>query len=314
MSGGGKVRTMRCVDAHNHLQDERLRPWLGEIIETSRRSGVVWMVANGACESDWGAVAEIARAHPGLVLPSFGWHPWWLHEQETGWEERLEAVLKSCPAAGVGECGLDKWIHEPGAADRLRRVAGRGDVPPAGMDRQVSVLRVHLRLATEMDRPLSLHCLRAWGPMLEVLAGGPLPGRGFLLHSYGGPVEMVPTWVRMGAYFGFPGYFLHERKKAQREVFRSIPLDRLLVESDAPDQLPPEGYRPHRLEGTGEGGGVVVGRDVGGLNHPANVGAILRGLAETLRMPCEDLAGQLEGNFARWWWGTTQPGWPKTSS
>lgn len=280
---------MRFIDAHNHLQDERLRPWRREILEACAAAGVERMVVNGACESDWDDVAALAGAYPGRVLPSFGWHPWWLHEQRDGWEERLGMRLRSWPDSGVGECGLDAWILEPGSRERLRGIPGRGDVAPAGVERQVAVLRVHLRWAAELDRPLSLHCLRAWGRMLSVLMEGPLPRRGFLLHSYGGPAEMVPAFVRMGAYFGFPGYFLHERKRAQRDVFRVIPPDRLLVESDAPDQVPPDDHRPHRL--------------ADGLNHPANVGSITTGLATALGMPREALAQRVAENFGRWWGG-----------
>ena len=292
---------MRYIDAHNHLQDERLRPWRDKIVDACRHAGIQRMVVNGACESDWADVGDLARCHPGWVLPSFGWHPWWLHEQRPGWEARLADQLRAWPDAGVGECGLDRWILEPGAGERLRGIPGRGDVPAAGMERQMEVLRVHLRLAAELDRPLSLHCLRAWGPMLRVLSAGPLPRRGFLLHSFGGPVEMVPALVRLGGYFGFPGYFLHERKRAQREVFLRIPVDRLLVESDAPDQLPPAEHRPHEVFAQDDGEGTIHGGSVPMLNHPANVVAITRGLATTLSMSCEALAEQIAGNFARWW-------------
>ena len=160
------------------------------------------------------------------------------------------------------------------------------------MERQVAVLRVHLGIANELDRPLSLHCLKAWGTLLDELRRGPLPRRGFLLHSYGGPAEIVPELARLGGYFGFPGYFLHERKRRQAEVFRGVPPGRLLVETDAPDQGLPEPMQSHRLPGGGAG-----------FNHPANLAAVAAGMAGVLGVPVGELARRFEENFRRWWYG-----------
>ena len=98
-----------------------------------------------------------------------------------------------------------------------------------------------LRLAAERNLPLSIHCLQAWGPLLDILRAEPRPACGFLLHSYGGAAELVAPLAELGAYFSLPGYFALERKTRQREAFRQVPADRLLIETDAPDQsLPPE--------------------------------------------------------------------------
>jgi TatD DNase family protein len=75
--------------------------------------------------------------------------------------------------------------------------------------------------------------------------------------------------VRRGAYFSFSPYFLHERKAAQREAFAAIPLNRLLVETDAPDLRPPDGANPRPL----------IGSDGNPANHPANIDVSYRGLA-----------------------------------
>jgi TatD DNase family protein len=93
----------------------------------------------------------------------------------------------------------------------------------------------------------------------------------------------------LGAYFSLPGYFAHERKKRQRETFRHVPLDRLLIETDAPDQcLPAERARFPLVDDAGQP-----------LNHPANVGAVYEFAAELLRIPVEKLAAQVESNFLR---------------
>lgn len=279
---------MRCFDAHNHLQDDRLLPVREGLVAAAREAGVCGMVVNGACESDWDAVERWAEEQPGWVKPSFGWHPWYLHERLEGWEARLEQRLRRRRDAGVGECGLDQWILSLNPGARARYVPGLAGIEPVGLEEQEAVLRVHLELAHQWERPLSLHCLGAWGRLLELLEAGPLPACGFLLHSYGGSVEMMRCLVRLGGYFSFPGYFLHERKERQREVFRQVPPDRLLVETDAPDQLPPEEFRSHALAGVD-----------GPLNHPANLALIQRGLATVLGRQPEELEIRLEENYRR---------------
>ncbi|MFM2082943.1 MAG: hypothetical protein RL380_1634, partial [Verrucomicrobiota bacterium] len=98
---------MKFYDAHNHLQDERFGDRQTELLAECARAGVARMVVNGAGERDWPQVLALARAHP-LVLPSFGYHPWYLHARTTDWLENLARFLDETPSA-VGEIGLDRW-------------------------------------------------------------------------------------------------------------------------------------------------------------------------------------------------------------
>ena len=86
-----------------------------------------------------------------------------------------------------------------------------------------------------------------------------------------------------------PGYFAHERKERQRETFRRVPLDRLLIETDAPDQSLPAGLVRFPLPE----------REGKPLNHPANIGAVYEFASEFLDIPLETLAAQVEANFKR---------------
>src|SRR5580658_4549201 len=142
------------------------------------------MVVNGACETDWPAVLALAKANP-IVLPSFGYHPWYLDEATPHWRENLEKFLDTIPSA-VGEIGLDRWK------------------PGLDYSRQEEFFTTQLRLAADRNLPASIHFLQAWGRLHDLLKAGPRPARGFILHSYGGPAEMVPTFAKLGAYFSFP--------------------------------------------------------------------------------------------------------------
>ena len=260
---------MKFYDAHNHLQDDRFEGRQPELLRTCEAADVARMVVNGTSERDWPQVLALARQEK-RVLPSFGYHPWYLHERTPGWLRQLEQFLDAIPSA-VGEIGLDRW---------------KPDLPYAG---QEEAFLAQLRIAAERDLPVSIHCLQAWGRLLELLKEAPRPARGFLLHSFGGPAEMIPAFARLGAYFSFPGYFLQERKGRQRETFRHIPPDRLLVETDAPDQPLPSEKTLHPLTN-------AAGKP---LNHPANLPAIYSGLADFFGEPPEILAARVEENFQR---------------
>ncbi len=261
---------LRLFDAHNHLQDERLAPQRAEIIRALPDAGVVQMVVNGSCEADWPEVLALAKSVPS-VIPSFGYHPWYVSERTADWQANLMKFLDAVPSA-IGEIGLDKWIKGHNLAEQ----------------REVFVWQ--LRLAAERQLPASIHCLEAWGTLLEILSVEPRPRCGFVLHSFGGPREMVEELAGLGAYFSLPGYFAHERKVRQRETFKHVPRERLLIETDAPDQSLPEARVEFPLPNSANGKPV---------NHPANLGAVYRFAAELLGEPVEKLAEQVEENFRR---------------
>ena len=225
------------------------------------------MVVNGCSEEDWPAVAALAEAHP-QVIPSFGYHPWCIHERTPDWESELNRMLNAHPAA-VGEIGLDRWKE--------------------GLDYegQEEVFVAQLRIAAKRNLPASIHCLKVWGRMLELLQNGPVPERGFLLHSYGGSAEMIPAFAALGAYFSFPGYFLRDAKGRHREAFKAVPSDRLLIETDAPDQCLPDALNQFPLMDP-------VGEP---MNQPANLKAVYQGVANFIGEPIDSLAARVEKNF-----------------
>jgi TatD DNase family protein len=279
---------MPLHDAHNHLQDETLAPHLARIAaawpDLAGPSGL--MIVNGTHPTDWPRVADLAAAHL-FVQPAFGIHPW-----DTGaprpadWLADLRARLLANPRATVGEIGLDRWILDS-ARPADPRLAG---VRRAPMDEQIATFLPQLALAAELDRAATIHCLQAFGELLPLLRAHPLPPRGFLLHAYGGPAELVPELTRLGAYFSFNPAFLDPRKTRLRETFKIIPAHRLLCETDAPAMIPPQPWRTHKLPPAADGSPV---------NHPGNIEAAYAGLAALRGEDPATLAAQIAQNFTR---------------
>ncbi|MEO6477130.1 MAG: TatD family hydrolase [Luteolibacter sp.] len=256
---------LHWTDAHNHLQDPRL----GDpepIIAAMKQAGVIHGVVNATREADWAAVEKLAETHLDFISPAFGIHPWHAHTATDGWQERLQKLLEKHPQSSIGECGLDQWISKP------------------ALDLQRPVFIDQLRLAREMNRPVTIHCLKAWGALFDSFAEAPPPPR-FLMHSFGGSIEIARRLIPLGAYFSFSGHFLHPRKSAVLNVFRQLPPDRILLETDAPDMLPPPEFISHALPEN--------------HNHPANLPAIGQALAAALGMTADALAEVTRGNASR---------------
>ena len=257
--------TLPLYDAHCHLADRKLGAYLPKVFEDLHRVGIRRAVVNGTQEDDWPAVLQLAATQP-ILVPSIGLHPWYVAQRKDNWFFTLSESARA-HRCGIGEVGLDRWIE--------------GYDLPA----QEEVFVRQLALAADLNRPLSIHCLKAWGRLLEILSVEKLPSTGFLLHSYGGPAEMVEKFVELGAYFSFSGYFAHPRKEKQRNVFKRVPLDRLLIETDAPDMpLPAELCE------------FSLGTE---LNHPANLRAVYKFAAEFLDLQPHPLSARVEKNFSR---------------
>lgn len=258
-------------DAHLHLQDARLAAVLGELPRVYGRLGVARVVVNGTCPQDWPAVLKLAQNHE-FIIPSFGLHPWQVNNAPNDWLEQLKGTIDTARSlkrpVGIGECGLDKWVKDH------------------DLDRQKHAFRLQLELAAERNLPLSIHCLQAWGSLLGMLTAAPPPARGFLLHSYGGPPEMVDPFIQAGAYFSISGYFLREDKSHKLDAFRKVPTERLLIETDAPDMLPPTKLITHKLRDTD-------------VNHPAHLVRIYEAVSDRLCISLKNLKNTVANNFTR---------------
>jgi TatD DNase family protein len=253
------------IDAHLHLQDCLGEVTAEELLDQLRDIGVTSLMVNATSPLDWHAVSDLASRSK-EVVPSFGIHPWKVADASTDWEERLISLLNQFPEAGIGEIGLDKWISGY-------------DLPL-----QKSLFFEQLSVAQRYGRPATIHCLQAWGSLHDCLKESALTIP-FLLHSYSGPKEMVNDWVDLGGYFSISGYFFREEKFSKLAVFESVPEERLLLETDAPEMAFAEGQA--RFHGRGM------------KNHPANIELVYEKYADWAGKPLSEVKTMIESNFRR---------------
>ncbi len=218
------------IDTHCHLDSPRFDADREQVLERAAAAGITDLVVPSIGPATWEPLLEWVARRPRGAVPrvhaALGIHPQLLPELPSSEDDRhlarLEELLASGGAIGVGECGLDG-----------------PSVPGASMERQIAVLRVHLALARTHALPLLLHCLRAHEPLLALLAqSGAVRG---VLHSYSGSAEQVRDYLPSGLHFAVAGPVTYERARKPVLAARAIPADRLVLETDAPDQTP----RPH---------------------------------------------------------------------
>lgn len=272
-------------DAHNHFHFPALLSHRAQIVADLRTIELRRAVVNGTCEDEWPVISALASEHS-WILPSYGVHPWDAGGRSPGWQTALRSRLVAEPGSHVGEIGLDRWVIDDLQPDDPR-IAGLRIAP---LDEQAEVFSWQLALAAELDRAASIHCLRAIGPLHEILFAARLPARGFLLHAYSGPSELVRPLADLGAYFSYNGYFLRARHAAKSRVFCAVPLDRLLVETDAPAMELPVPLARFQLPT------ATAGQRI---NHPANLVATYAALAQIRGLAVDTLAARVAENFLR---------------
>ncbi|MCD8139207.1 MAG: TatD family hydrolase [Planctomycetaceae bacterium] len=212
---------MRALfDAHCHLDPEN-----GDVAVSSTKICKTEPVAVCgrllcAVEPDEFPRVEAAASEWPRTWLAFGVHPWYSATAVAagGWRETVETALHRHPGAWVGEIGLDglKLDRSP-------------------MDDQETVFRAHLRLAKDFNRPVNLHCVKAWEPLVAALDSRYLAdgARPFIMHSFAGPYQFVEALAERGAYFTVGQLAARQDSRKGRERAALFPEDRLLLESDS---------------------------------------------------------------------------------
>lgn len=252
---------MKLFDAHCHLQVPELFPAIGKTMARTEAAGVERMACCGTRSNDWNAVLLLAAEYP-QVIPMIGIHPWFVKQQRLTEDSHpcltLEKLLREHPEAGIGETGLDFQKRFTNSAE------------------QEASFAAHLDLARELNRPVAVHCVNAWGRQIEILREHSAPR--VLLHAFGGAAELIPELVELNCWFSFCGSVTHPKARRVRAAAVAVPEDRLLIETDSPD-FPPSGCPEP--------------------NEPANLVVIARAVAELRGVSPESLASQTFANAER---------------
>ena len=253
--------TPRITDSHCHLDFPDFEGQLDEIVARAADAGVARMVTICTRLRNEPTVRAIAEAHA-PVFYAAGTHPMSAADEPMATVDQLVALAQHPKFVGIGETGLD-----------YHYTAESKDV-------QKESLRIHITAARETGLPLIIHSRDADEDMAAILSEEHAKGAySCVMHCYSSGAALAKTAVDLGFYLSMSGIATFPRSQDVRDIFAAAPVDRILVETDAPYLAPP----PHR----------------GRRNEPAYTALTAQVGADVFGMSYADFAAQTEANFDR---------------
>ena len=218
----------KLIDSHAHLEMPEFRKDLEEVIRRAGESGVEYILTVGTDEKDWKSALEIANAHPG-IFAVLGVHP---HNAKEIDERTYPALKELClneKVRAFGEIGLDFFRNLSPREIQIRR------------------FREQIALARELRLPIVVHDREAHEETLGILKSEKAETCGGVIHCFSGDYRMAKACLDMGFYISVPGTVTFKNAVDFQGVVKKLPLESLLVETDAPF-LSPVPFRGRRNE------------------------------------------------------------------
>lgn len=239
------------VDTHCHFDFSAFKQ-TQKHLDIANDVGVSKIIIPSVGESNWFEVKSLATQFPALYY-SLGLHPYFLKQHSDDALENLKQALssRSIQCIAIGECGLDFMLE----ASLLT---------PDMIQKQYQLFEAQVALAADLHLPLILHARKAHDQVLKILRQYK-PKKGGVIHAFSGSYQQAMEYIKLGFYIGVGGVITYPRAKKTRETILRIPLNSLVLETDAPD-MPLNGFQ---------------GED----NHPAKISLVfdalyhLRGVA-----------------------------------
>ena len=221
------INDIPLIDTHSHLDSDQFDGIRATIMENTSRAGIEKMISIGC---SWGSSQKclyLTSVYPN-VFASVGIHPNYTSDAAPDHWDRIVAMSQHPKAVALGETGLDRyWDFCP-------------------FELQQDYFDRHIRLSQKTGIPFVVHMRECEQDILDMLIEarqrGPLRG---VMHSFTGDLSMAQKCLELGMYISFAGMVTFKKNQSLRDVAATIPLDRLLVETDSP-YLSPHPLRSKR--------------------------------------------------------------------
>jgi len=252
------------IDTHCHLDALEFEPDRDEVAARARAAGVEVMVVPGVERDGFNAVLAACERYPGCI-PALGIHPLYVDRARTEDLAVLREMIARYRPAAVGEIGLDFYVPD---YDRVR---------------QEYYFAEQIKIASEFDLPVLLHIRRAQDTVLKFLRRFKV--KGGIAHAFNGSRQQAEEFIKLGFRLGFGGAMTYPRATRLRELAATLPLESIVLETDAPD-MPPEfigkarnspEYLPRIAETLAKLRGIGLDQVIEATT--ANARAVLKGLA-----------------------------------
>ncbi|MEI5994726.1 TatD family hydrolase [Candidatus Enterococcus mansonii] len=247
-------------DSHTHLNAEQFNEDIPETIKRAKELGVTEMAVVGFDTPTIEKSLELSQQYK-EIQSIIGWHPTEAGSYTSEIEKKLQQLLTTPKVVALGEIGLDYyWMEDP------KEVQDR-------------VFRRQIAIAKEMNLPISIHTREAMEDTYKILKEEDIRDIGGIMHSFSGDPEWMKRFLDMGMHISLSGVVTFKKALDVQEVAKSVPLDRLLVETDAP-YLAPVPYRGKR-------------------NEPGYTRYVVEKIAELRETSFEEIANQTTDNAHR---------------
>lgn len=238
-------------DTHCHLNVEAFDKDLVETLKRAKEANVKRLAVVGFDHETIKKSLALSAEYP-EIYSIIGWHPTEAGSYTSEVEEELKTLLKNKKVVAMGEMGLDYYWMED------------------SKEIQEEVFRKQIRVAKELNLPISIHMRDAIADTYRILKDEDVSTIGGIMHSYSGDVTYMEKFLDLGMHISLSGVVTFKKTTEVHEVAQMVPLDRLLIETDSP-YLSPVPYRGKR-------------------NEPAYVAYIAKRVADLRGMSVEDLA------------------------
>ena len=207
------------IDSHCHLDHEPLLENINEVIKRSKEVGITKLLTICTTLSSFERIKGIIEKDK-MIYGTYGIHP---HESENDQIER-ETIIKTVKGnkkiIGIGETGLDFYYNH------------------ANRDRQIKSFEAHIQASIELDKPLIVHSRKAEIETFDLLNSYKNKNLKILMHCFTGSLEFSKKLMSLGAFFSASGIITFKNSVDLQETFKSIPLEKLLIETDSPFLAP----------------------------------------------------------------------------
>lgn len=228
-------------DTHCHLDFAELGLELCSVLHQAVEAGVTRILVPGVSPARWALQRDMWQwqAQQGIAMQldlAMGVHPWWVQESTPDALALLERELQhasqhpTTPIAAVGECGLDFALDWLDSAAQLSH-----------QQQQLSVLDAQLWLAQRYRKPIILHHRKSQAQLLQRIKQAGFT-QGGILHAFSGSQAQAHAFMDLGFVLGIGGTISYERASKTRETVKKLPLEALVLETDAP-AMPLSGYQ-----------------------------------------------------------------------
>lgn len=208
---------MELFDTHCHLDVSEFDADRDAVLGRARAAGVRRIVVPAVDAAGWPGLVELCRREKGLY-PALGMHPIFTDRHRDEHVDELRAWVERERPVAIGEIGLDFFIPQP---DRAR---------------QQAIFEAQLAVAEEFRLPVLVHVRKAHDQVLQCLKRFRLAGG--IAHAFNGSLPQAEQYLALDFKFGFGGMLTYERSSKIRGLARELPLESIVLETDAPDMTP----------------------------------------------------------------------------